>query len=90
MVLSIFTVTYASYGDVDGEVFTETKVFLDEDKARAWQKNNIEGILRDEMADEALYEAHKDDDYFNYEGHGWSYSSKLECQDFEFLFNPKK
>lgn len=90
MVLSIFTVTYASYGDVDGDVFTETKVFIDEDKARAWQRSNIEGILRDEMADEKLFEVHKNDDNFTYQAHGWSYSTKLECQDFEFYFNPRK
>ena len=91
MILPIFTVTYASYGDIDNELYTETKVFLDEDQARAWQKGNIYSILYDYNNNdwEGEYQLHCDDDYLITSENGFSYSTKLERRDYEFLFTPK-
>jgi hypothetical protein len=88
MVLPIFTVTYASYN----ELYTETQVFLDEDKARACQKDNIYNILYDRNNEdwEKEYQLRCDDDYLMAKVNGFTYSTKLERKDYEFFFEPKR
>ena len=82
MATKIFSVTYASYGDVDGELFTETKVFLNEEVARAYQQSNIISIIDDSGRSDVLnYEDYKDDDNFSDEGDTWSYITKLEVHE---------
>ena len=89
MVLSIYAVTYASYGDIDGELFTETKVFVDEDKAKAYQQNNIQGICEDEDLGDDYYEEHKDDTDFEYASDSWSYKTTLSVRDYEFYLQAR-
>lgn len=88
MILPIFTVTYASYD----ELHTDTKVYLDEDKARACQKSNIYCMLYDRNNKdwEKEYELHRDDDYLMTKRNGFTYSTKLERKDYEFFFEPKR
>lgn len=89
MKLAIYTVTYASHSDMDGELFTETKVFLDEEKAKEFQRQNIEGIL-DCDEPEKRFEEVKDDTDFSYYADGWSYRTTLEEHPYEFYFNEVK
>ena len=85
MILSIYSVTYASYGVNDGELFTETKIFVDENKARAYQQNNIQCILEDnDMLTDEFYGEHENDNKFEYETDSFVYSTKLEVVDYEF------
>ena len=90
MVLSIYAVTYASYGNVDGELFTETKIFVDEDKAKAYQQDNIKCILEDNdlLTDEKFDEV-KDDTDFEYSNDAWSYKTSLEVKDYEFYLQAR-
>ena len=88
MKFKIYSVTYASYYEGDGELFAETKIFLDEEKARKCQRDNIACVLSDHSA-ENEFEWYKDDNDFCYESDGWTYSSKLECEDFEFCLEMK-
>lgn len=91
MVLSIYSVTYASYGSIDGDLYTETKTFVDGDKARRYQQDNIKSILEDnDLLDDEHYDQHKDDDEFNFVTDEWAYTTKLEVQDYEFYFNERK
>lgn len=89
MVLSIYSVTYASYGEADCELFTETKVFVDEDKARAYQQRNIQGICEDEDLGDDYYEEHKNDTDFECASDSWSYKTTLSVQDYEFYLQAK-
>lgn len=88
MVLSIYSVTYASYGGSDGELYTETKIFFDEDKARRYQQQTIYDILENHNS-EYLYESYKDNNDFVFENDGWEYSCKLSAQDYEFYLQIK-
>lgn len=93
MVLSIYSVTYASYGSgsIDGELYTETKTFVDGDKARQYQQGNIRCILEDnDLLDDDYYDQHKDDNEFNFVTDTWAYTTKLEVQDYEFYFSERK
>lgn len=90
MVLSIYSVTYASYGEVDGELFTDTKVFVDEDKARAYQQSNIQGICGELKLGDDYYEERKNDTSFEYASDGRSYKTTLRVQDYEFYLQERK
>lgn len=91
MVLSIYSVTYASYCVNDGELFTETKIFVEEDKARAYQQNNIRGILEDsDMLTDEFYDQHKDDNKFEFETDSFVYKTELEVVDYEFYLQMRK
>ena len=91
MVLSIYSVTYASYGSIDGDLYTETKVFVDGDKARQYQQGNIKLILEDnDLLDDDYYDQHKDDNVFNFVTDTWAYTTKLEVQEYEFYFTERK
>ena len=88
MVLSIYVVTYASYGGIDGELYTESKIFVDEDKARRYHQQAIYDILENHNK-EHLYEHYHDYDNFVFENDGWEYSCKLTCQNYEFYLEEK-
>lgn len=88
MVLSIFSVTYASYCTFDGELYTETKVFVDEDKARACQQNNIRSILEEHDMEDS-YEHHANDNKFEYDTDTFAFSTKLEVVDYEFYLQAR-
>jgi hypothetical protein len=88
MKFTIYSVTYASYYEGDGELVTETKIFLDEEKARKCQQDNIECVLSDHFA-ENEFDSCKDDNGFTYECDGWTYSSTLEERDVEFYLEIK-
>lgn len=88
MVLSIYTVTYASYGGSDGELYTETKTFVDGDKARRYQQQTIYDILENHNS-EYLYESYKHNNDFAFEDGGWQYNCKLSVQDYEFYLQAK-
>ena len=88
MVLSIYTVTYASCGGSDNELYTETMTFVDGDKARKYQQQAIYDILENHNS-EHLYESYKDLNDFAFEEGGWQYSCKLSVQDYEFYLQAK-
>lgn len=91
MRLTIYTVTYASFGSVDGDLYTETKIFVDGDNARVYQQYNIKCILEDNnILDDEHYDKFKDEDEFNFVTDSWSYTTKLESQDYEFYLNEIK
>lgn len=91
MVLSIYSVTYAYYGSIDGDLYTETKTFVDEDKARKYQQNNIKLILEDnDLLSEEHYDQHEYDDEFKFVTDTWAYTTKLQVQEYEFYFNERK
>lgn len=91
MVLSIYSVTYASYRVNDGELFTETKIFVEEDKARAYQQNNIRGILEDnDMLNDEFYGQHENDNKFEFETDSFVYTTELRVVDYEFYLQVRK
>ena len=44
MKFSIFAVTYASV-ELDGDLYTETKIFTDEEKARSYMRDNVQDVV---------------------------------------------
>ena len=88
MVLSIYTVTYASYGGSDGELYTETKTFVDGDKARRYHQEAIHDILENHNS-EYLYNSYKDNNDFVFDSDGWEYRCTLNVQDYEFYLQAK-
>jgi hypothetical protein len=88
MVLSIYTVTYASYGGSDNELYTETMTFVDGDKARKYQQQAIYDILENHGS-EYLYNSYKDNNDFVFGDGGWEYRCTLSVQDYEFYLQAK-
>jgi hypothetical protein len=83
MVLTVYTVTYASCGGSDNELYTETQTFINnEDKAREYHQQAIYDILENHNS-EHLYESYKDLNDFAFEDGGWQYSCKLSVQDYD-------
>ena len=74
----MYSVTYASFGQVDQELYIETKVFKTLEKARSFQQDNIKCILEDndELTDEN-YAKYEFEDSFYYETDSWNYITKL-------------